>query len=170
MFWSRPSGGQNDLWVRALDGDGTAESTPFRDTPAAEDYPRISPDGNHVVYVSDESGRNEVYLTRFPGGDGKWQVSVDGGNIPVWSPRGDKIYYREGGSIMEVDVTTEPGLQLGSPRELFNAREIGVNVFGFTRFDVARDGERFLMVQEVREEGRQSSLVLVQNWPAEFEE
>ena len=165
IFWVKPEAGREDLRILALDGDGV--SKPFLDSPAVEDYPRISPDGNYLTYTSDESGRAEVYLTRFPGGEGKWQVSVDGGAIPVWDRRGDRIYYREKDSIMEVEIDTEPAVQLGSPHKLFSAKDAGVDIYGFTRFDVAPDGERFIMIQELEQEGISPSLVLVENWNTE---
>jgi Tol biopolymer transport system component len=166
VFWVERSSDQEDLWVQSLDGEGTP--TPLLETAAVEDAPRISPDGRHLAYVSDESGRNEVYLTRFPGGEGKWQVSVNGGQAPVWDRSGDKIFYREKGALMEVDVDTDPTVRLGSPRKLFEAKDADVLIRNFHRFDVAPDGERFIMVQELKQEGVYPSLVLVENWAEEF--
>ena len=65
--------------------DGTAgEPAAFAATPATESMPRFSPDGRFVAYISDESGRVEVYVRPFPDGAGRWQASVDGGSQPRW--------------------------------------------------------------------------------------
>jgi len=166
-FWGINRETREDLYTMPLDGD--RKPVMLLQTPASEEHPRISPDGRYLAYVSDESGRVEVYLTQFPGGEGKWQVSVNGGQTPAWDRRGDRLYYREEDAIMEVDVVTEPAVELGSPRKLFTAVEAGVEIFGYTRFDVAPD-ERFMMVREIKEEGVEPSLVLVRNWLSEFQE
>ena len=62
--------------------------------------PSLSPDGQWYTYASNESGRNEIYVRPFPGPGGRWQVSLEGGTEPLWSPAGREIYYRNGDRMM----------------------------------------------------------------------
>jgi Tol biopolymer transport system component len=168
VFWAEPALEAEDLWVKSLDSDEA--SVPLMGTPAREEFPRLSPDGKYLAYVSDESGRDEIYLTRFPGIEGKWQISSGGGSYPVWSRSGDTIFYLERTVLFEVDVVTEPAVRIGSPRTLFDAAAAGYDVRGTTaRFDVALDGESFLLVRPLKQEGVHPSLVLVEHWATEFD-
>jgi hypothetical protein len=88
---------------------------------------RFSPDSRLVAYVSDESGRNEVYVRPFnPSsglGDSKWQVSKDGGlGLVQWRQDGKELYYLAAdGGVMVTDVATSPSFRSGTPRLLFRA-------------------------------------------------
>lgn len=157
-----------DLWYRRLDGKG--EAAIVLQTSAREEQPRISPDGGYVAYVSDESGRLEVYLKLFPGGEGKWQVSVNGGTWPRWSRSGKKLFYREGDSLMEVAINIQPALALGTPQKLLSVEARGIEMTEPFRYDVAGEGERFVFVQNVEQEGNRGGLVVVENWFAEFKD
>jgi len=94
----------SDLWTMPTDGGREAEI--FLQTAADEGTPRLSPAGGLVAYRSDESGRNEIYIRPFPSGPGKWQVSLEGGNWPVWSRDGKRLYYEQGDAIHRVDLST----------------------------------------------------------------
>ena len=167
-----------DLWYLPLapekggaPGAGPANPVVFLQTPASERHPAFSPDGHYLAYVSDESGRDEVYLKQFPGGEGKWQVSVNGGHWPRWSTSSDRLFYVEDNFMLEVPVQTRPSLSLGNPRRLFSGQSTGTLVSGgFFGYAVSRDGQRFLMVRNAGEEGTKVSLTVVQNWFAEFKE
>ena len=75
-----------------MDGDPTVEW--LLKTEANEDDAEISPDGRWLAYDSDESGESEVYVRPFPNvGEGRWQVSTNGGRNPVWGPNGQEIFY-----------------------------------------------------------------------------
>ncbi len=121
--------------------------------------------------MSIESGRNEIYLKPFPGGEGKWQVSVDGGSWPRWSAAGDRLYYAQEEAIMEVDVATEPRLRLGSPRIALARKPLGWRlVFGWPPgFDVEPGGERFIVAQSVGGSQELSGIIVLENWIGEFE-
>ena len=80
---------------------------------------RFSPDGHWLAYVSDESGRYEVYVQSFPGPGGKWRISSDGGTEPAWNTTGHELFYRQGNKMMVVDVTTQGTFSAGKPRMLF---------------------------------------------------
>jgi Tol biopolymer transport system component len=86
----------------------------------SEDNSHISSDGRWLAYVSNESGTNEVYVRPFPDIDkGKWPVSTDSGDSPLWSPEGRQLFYRSGDSFMSVEIDTESAFSLGKPTVLF---------------------------------------------------
>jgi serine/threonine protein kinase len=143
------------------------KSEPFLQTPANEAAPSLSPDGHWLVYVSDESGRNEIYIQPYPGPGGKSQISTEGGNEPVWNPNGRELFYRSGTALMSVDISTRPTLSVGKPKKLFAGSYDRTNV-AHPYYDVSPDGKRFLMI---RPSGQGLStltqIILVQNF---FEE
>jgi Tol biopolymer transport system component len=158
-----------DLWYLPLDGSGGA--VVFLKTAAQEFEPRLSPDGRYLAYVSNESGRDEIYLASFPSGEGKWQVSDGGGRGPRWSLDGDRLFYAGEENLMEVPVTLHPALFLGAPREMFTRRPIDLRTpWGWAEgFDASADGERFVMVQSAEQETAAPGIMVVENWFAEFE-
>ena len=105
-----------DIWTMALESD--EEPKPFVEVAGDQWAPALSPDGRYLAYSSAESGQPEIYVTSFPGGSGKWQVSRDGGWLAYWSPAGDRLYYHAGGDVMKVEVSTEAELQFGTPELL----------------------------------------------------
>ncbi len=127
---------------------------------------RLKPGTNDwLAYQSSQSGRSQVYLTRFPHPGARYQVSKDGGTQPVWSKDGKTLYfidpYRKLTAV-EIQSFGET-VQIGGPRPLFTA---GVrNSIPTEAYDVARDG-RFLVVDSITEST--APLVLVTNWDAEL--
>ena len=94
--------------------------TPFLNSRFDEMYPEFSPDGRWMAYVSDESGREEVYVQPFPGPGGKWQISNEGGQEPLWSRNGKQLFYRRReNQVWVVDVQTGSGFSASKPRLLF---------------------------------------------------
>lgn len=91
------------------------EPVPFLQTPYNEGAPQISPDARYVAYVSDQSGRNEVYVSEFPGGGDRVAVSVDGGLYPRWSPRGRRDLLPRGPPAHDGRGAHEPDVVCGSP-------------------------------------------------------
>jgi Tol biopolymer transport system component len=162
--------GSSNIFKVPLPVDSTVAPVTLVGTKAQEEAPRISPSGEYVAYESDESGRGEIYLTRFPNGEGKWQVSVEGGSRPRWDPAGGRLYFTSDTAMMEVEVVERPNLQLGNPRRLFEFKAAHVTLGHTSSYDVARGGQRFLM-SYVAESATQSptfELVVVEDWPAEF--
>ena len=98
------------------------KAQPFLRTPFNEAAPRFSPDGRWLAYISDESGRYEIYVQPYPGPGGKWQISTEGGTEPVWNPNGRELFYRNGDKMMAVDIATQPGFSAGKPRMLFEGQ------------------------------------------------
>ncbi len=138
-----------------------AKVRPVLNTSAYEGGVRLSPDGRWLTYISNESGRNEVYLRPFPGLERKWQISTEGGTQAIWNPNGKEIFYRNGDKMMTVEMSTTPDLALSPPRLLFEQRYAFGAGITIANFDVSRDGQRFIMVKDESSAGR---LNVVLNW------
>jgi Tol biopolymer transport system component len=148
-----------DLWV--MPQEGKQEPFPFLRTEFVEENARFSPDGHWVVYRSDESGKGEIYVRPFPSGSGKWQVSVKGGDLPVWRRDGKEIFYQMGGAVMAVDVDgTGSAFTVGSAKQLF---ELPRSLL----YDVSVDGTQVLMGVVSGEQGA-PPVTLVTNWDKEM--
>jgi Tol biopolymer transport system component len=153
-------GARGDVWILPLAGDRTP--FPFLQTPFDEREPAFSTDGKWLAYRSDESGRSEVYIRPFPKGEGRWLVSTNGGSLPQWRADGRELFYQSGQEIWAVPIAPiAAGLEIGAPHRLF---DIGVGSAGW---DVARDGQRFLVGRGV-EDRAPGALTVTVNWPAAF--
>ncbi len=152
-----------DLW--ALPMSGERKPFPFLNTKANEGAAVFSPDGHWVAFESDESGSYETYLTPFPGGGGKWQVSQGGGVQPIWKPDGSALYYlAPGPKLMEVSVhEAGSAVEIGTPHELFQVPMVRPDSTGRS-FSISPDGKRFLVAES--EQGAAPPLTLVSNWAA----
>jgi serine/threonine-protein kinase len=138
---------------------------PLLATPAIEYSPVVSPDGKWLAYVSNESGRLEVYVAPFDSpGASKWAVSTNGGTSPRWSHRGDELFYLDlQSNLMSVRVTTTPSFAAQGARLLFNASDFIQTAFSRRNYDVSADDQRFLMVQ--RADGvKRGQVIVVEHW------
>jgi serine/threonine protein kinase len=151
-----------DIWLLTI--GATRAVRPLIRSPFNQHDPRLSADGRWLAYVSDESGRPEVYVQRFPGLGAKWQISTGGGSEPVWEPHGRELFYQDGVKMMAVSIQAEPTFVAGTPRLLFEGAYVA-DGWG-TNYDVAPDG-RFIMIQLGQSEAPATHIALVQNW---FEE
>jgi Tol biopolymer transport system component len=157
-----------DIWYAPL--DGSAAPRLFVNDPSPQADLRFSPDGRYLAYQSAESGRLEVYVKPFPSGQGKWQVSINGGSNPRWLPRGNRLFFFEPGlpltKVMEVDVSTTGAFTVGTPRFVMDFSKAGSLAPGW---DVNADGTRFLFARQDPNAPRQSSpMTVVQSWFGEF--
>jgi len=152
FYQTHPETG-SDLWIYSTDIPD--KPVPFLVTPFNEGEGMFSPDGNWIVYESDESGQNEIYVKAYPGPGGKWKVSDNGGVQPKWSADGKEIFYRENHKAMVARVEKGSSFSTSMPQVLFEG--LGRN------FDVSPDGKFF--VTHRRQKTGQLTLVL--NW---FEE
>jgi Tol biopolymer transport system component len=150
------------IWVHPLFGEKKpfAYGHPgFRGTEA-----KLSPDGKWLAYSSDESKRNEIYVVSFPTPEGKFQISTDGGRIPVWSRDGRELYFISADSkMMAVKINTSGGkFQASVPQPLFDVRmPEGI----IPNFDVSKDG-RFLIPTVVGGASNNVPMTVVLNWQA----
>jgi serine/threonine-protein kinase len=157
---------QKDLWVvRASDG----KAEPFLRTRFTEGGAHFSPVGHWLAYVSDESGRPEIYVQPYPGPGGKWQISTDGGTEPQWNRNGRELFYRNGDKMMAVETTTQPSFSAGNPHVLFEGRYLA-RMFPLTTisYDVSADGQRFLMIKETEQAQSAAQINVVLNWQEEL--
>jgi len=147
------------LGIRTIDERDTAEMVPRVGNEGARDKGRAP---SRADGSAPQSGRPEVYVRPSSGEDRKWQISFDGGAHPVWSPAGGEIFYLCGEKFMAVPIRAAGDeIDVGDPKILFENRHILL-------FDVARDGDRFLVAEDPNP-GAQSRLDLVVNWFAEVE-
>ena len=152
---------KGDLWVLPLSGD--RQPKPYLQSEFSEGNGQFSPDGRWVAYISDESGRLEVYVQPFPGPGAKWQISTDGGILPKWRADGKELFYFNQGKMIAVDVNAGAQFVAGVPRVLF---EVAANFQGIHNGDhyaVSADGRRFLFALP-REEAGPAYITVVQNW------
>lgn len=145
-----------------------AKAFPVVETPFAERSGQFSPDGRWIAYRSLESGKEEIFITPFPGGGAKWQVSIGGGTQPRWSRDGKQLFYvSTNNELMAVDVDGRgPRFEAKTPRILFRVNPVIGPRQGFHSYDVAPDGRRFLV--NTASEAEQPRAALVVNWDAEL--
>ena len=150
-----------DIWALPLFGE--RKPFPVVETQFSEIMPAISPDGKWMAYSNNESGHYEVYVTPFPGGGAKSQVSAGGGVIPQWRRDGRELYFQtEDQHVAAVDVSTRgAAIQLGTPRTLFQASSVQSFNGAFTTLD----GKRFLVNALSTSTEGGDPFTLITNWP-----
>jgi serine/threonine protein kinase len=128
------------LWAQPL--EPLLKPFPLADSGRTTGNARFSPDGKWLVYASNESGRDEICVRRFPRSERTWIVSAEGGTLPVWSRDGKEIFYLEGRRMMAAKVQAGSDFSAGTPVLLFDRPDL---TMAHPAFDVMDDG--FLMVQ-----------------------
>ena len=157
--------GTGDVWLVHLE---SGEEQPLLDSPATEGFQQISPDGNWMAYVSDETGAEEIFLTRFPSGRGKWQVSEGGGVIPEWGPAGDVVYYTSTDDWMrKTELELGETVRLSAPENLFRVAESGL--LWYLDYQIPPPGGRILGVRYADTGQENITLAVVENFPATLE-
>ncbi|HEY7574647.1 MAG TPA: hypothetical protein VIB08_05750, partial [Thermoanaerobaculia bacterium] len=157
--------GATDVWVVPLAAPDKA--FPLVESPFLDGNGQFSPDGRWVTYMSQQSGRLEVYVTAFPGGGARVQVSADSGTQPRWSADGKTLYFVSVSSQLMAASVDGTGAQfiVNDVKPMFR-----VDLFGGPRlasgYDVARDGKRFLI--NSAGESAVPRVVLIANWPSEI--
>jgi eukaryotic-like serine/threonine-protein kinase len=154
---------RRDIFVLPL-GSGSRESIPIAQSEADEHSARFSPDGRWIAYVSNETGRLEVYVQPFPPNAGRWQVSVDGGDEPAWSADGRELFYLGlDGLLTTVSVTAAgPTFRVSSPKPLFRTgRPLGAPS---NRYDVSPNGRRFLILSPAAPPPPPEPITVLVNW------
>jgi eukaryotic-like serine/threonine-protein kinase len=139
LFSQRSVAGTFDLWTLPLQGGGPP--VPFIQSDFDEEGATFSADGRYVAYVSNETGRSEVYVAPFPGPGERTRVSTGGASAARWTRDGREILYLSlDRQVISVPVHTGPGLEVGTQAVLFTLDPDAV----WTNFDVTPDGQRFL--------------------------
>jgi Tol biopolymer transport system component len=171
LFSSQDSKTKSDLWVLPLTGDAAPSGSPapVLQTEFSERQGQFSPDTRWIAYVSDESGRPEVYVRRFPASSGEGsqvRISLGGGSEPRWRRDGKELFYvSSDGNLMAVDVSLGQVFKAGIPKALFAAPiHIGDETANAAfRWDAAAGGDRFLIDTAAT---ASEPLTVVFNWTA----
>jgi len=131
---------------------------------------QFSPDGRWIAYSTNETGNMEVYVSPFPGVNGKWQVSAAGGEEPRWRQDGRELFYVSAdGKMMAVPVKTTAGFEGGTPIALFQTRRRQpISAQDVFSYDVSGDGKKFLIATKV-DEANAAPLSVLLNWTSEIE-
>ena len=154
----------SDVWVLPLAGAGTGKPLPLVQSPFSDREATFSPDGKWFAYTSYESRSPEIYIQPFPPNGAKWMISNQHGTTPRWRNDGKELFYLNaaGTAVMATAIrVTSTGIEADSPHELF--RTSAAIMIG-SRYDVTRDGQRFLILQPVNDLANTLNVVL--NWPA----
>ena len=167
LFVGAEAPGLTDIYVMDV---ATHRIMPYIHGSATETEPEFSPDGRWVAYISNESGRNEVYVQPFPATGDKWPISTAGGLLPRWRGDGKELFFLSSDKILMSSMVTVTGDQFDAtiPKPLFNTR--ATFVFGGTLpnyriFDSTPDGQRFI-IDEESATPRHDPLTVVVNWTA----
>ncbi len=150
-----------DIWMVPLEGDRTP--VPLLTSSYDEKQPRVSPDMKWLAYMSNESGRYEVYVRSLAPNGGRMPVSTEGGGEPLWGPDSRHLYYRVADKVIEATLSTTPALGVATRRDLFSG-PFAADVY-HPDYDIAPDGKSFVMVKPAQDRRR---LVLVTNWAREL--
>src|SRR5436309_15533533 len=136
---------------------------PVLATPFTEMSPAFSPNGRWLTYVSNETGVDEIYVVPFPNtGAGKRAISAGGGTEPLWSHRGNELFYRDAsGDLVAVEVHTNPSFSVGRSATLFSTARYASSG-SVPQYAVAPDDRRFLMIRPL-EPATADNLIVVEN-------
>lgn len=149
----------NDIWVLPMNGE--AKPYPLLKSEFNESQAHFSPDGRYFAYVSNESGREEIYIQSFPVGTGKWRVSTNGGWQPKWRLDGKELYYEAiDRKLMAVPLKLDGSVEIGSATALFQTE---MAVGSPNRYAVTADGQKFL-INSPLQSGQESPFKVILNW------
>jgi Tol biopolymer transport system component len=156
---------RDDIWLVSVKG---RSGKPLLNGPFSESQPALSPDGRALAFVSDRSGRNDVYLTAV-NEPGVWiPISSGGGGQVRWAPDGRSLFFRDGSRMMSAQVSAgASGLSASAPALVFDSPRYLSLSDGNVYFDVARDG-RFIMVEPLPGAAPPTELVVVTDWVTEL--
>jgi eukaryotic-like serine/threonine-protein kinase len=156
------SGAQTGLWAVNVEGERKPRLlvTGVFD-PAPPSHAQFAPDGRWIAFSSAESGRSEIYVTAFPDPGERIRVSTSGGSRPRLRRDGREIFYVSGDNEMiATPIRFGSEVQVGAPQRLFR-----IDPAGWQDYDVAADGQRFLLVANVPTPDADAIAVTV-NWPS----
>lgn len=166
VYESSNRSGRNELWRLPLAGERKPVLL-LAGPQSSVAHASASPDGRFFAYASDETGRSEVYVQRFPPSGGKWQISKDGGDQPLWRADGRELFFvSPDRKLMAVDLSLQGDVRAGGPKSLFSLR-VPPNGISDNRSQYlpAPDGNRFLVLVSIDERQDQPAVVVL-NWPA----
>jgi dipeptidyl aminopeptidase/acylaminoacyl peptidase len=165
---------KHDIGILSMDGE--REWSPLIQEEYSVLQPRISPDEKWVAYTAfDKSSKHDIWVRPFPDVTKKQQISAGGGDSPLWSPDGQKLFYRNGDSVMMVKVNSSqsPDFIVEKPVRLFQGTYIPADLSlgsnDFHPWDLNPNDQRFLMIKEYKSGAKDTlqRINIVTNW---FEE
>ena len=165
VFAKDTESANSDLWVVSV---ADRVERPLIATRYNEDQAALSPDGEWLAYVSDQTGRAEVYVQPYRGG-APMRVSRDGGQQPIWAKDGSALYFERGRRVVLAAVTvTDAGLRIGQPEAHYEGEILPFgSQYADRTFDVAPDG-RLLAMELGQAEPEAERIVVVQQWARQF--
>jgi Tol biopolymer transport system component len=164
LSWPREDGpmltvARNRLFLLSMDAKKSVAVGPEQVSVADA---KLSPDAHYITFSSAESGRSEIYVQAVPPANGKWQISFGGGAHPRWRKDGRELFFVSiDRKIMAVDIQAGTGAPVGAPHTLF---PLSTKVIGQENYDVAPDGQRFLISSSVSSESSDAPITVVLNW------
>jgi eukaryotic-like serine/threonine-protein kinase len=139
-----------DIWSYSFE---TKTASPIIVIPgSAQHSSRFSPDGHWIAYISDETGRHEVFVQPFPVTGTKYQITKNGGGHPLWSPDGKQLFFDNNQRMFSVQVQTQPSFTAGDPQPLPISGFIQGTGNNRRQYDMTSDGKQFLMMFPVPDE------------------
>jgi Tol biopolymer transport system component len=155
--------------IGIMDLNDTSRVEMFANSSFHEFMPEVSPSGKYVAYVSGESGRREVYVRKLDGSGGKWQISTEIADNPMWRGDGNELFYlTRDDKVMAVTVESEGNFEAGNSVELFENR-FQYPLRLSNPLDVTADGQKFLLNTKLSDSDP-GEVVVVQNWAEEFKD
>jgi serine/threonine protein kinase/Tol biopolymer transport system component len=142
LIYMRGGVGNQDIWALPLEGERKPFLVAPRTANSFSSWGHLSPDGRWLAYMSNESGNPEIYVVPFHGGQGKWQVSANGGGLPQWSRDGKELFYMDG----SYNLFATPVKDAGGALQFGTADRLVINwsapqVF----YDISPDGKKILL-------------------------
>jgi Tol biopolymer transport system component/tRNA A-37 threonylcarbamoyl transferase component Bud32 len=158
IYGTLSPGASRQLLYRERRPDGTlGEPVAFLKSSSNDGLPKFSPDGHFIAYVSDASGRNEIYVRDFPGGGNERRISANGGTMPRWSRNGKELFYVASRRLFAVSIP----ISAKPPEPLFEFHALS------TAYDVSADGKTFVVLDRPADEPP-LSIHVVHNWFEDF--
>ncbi|MGB6482789.1 MAG: protein kinase [Candidatus Acidiferrales bacterium] len=158
------AGARRAIWALPFSGGGKAFAV-LQNSQFSFDQPAVSPDGKWLAYASSQSGQQEVYVSPFLHGQGLWEVSSGGGEMPQWKQDGKELFYvSPDHKIMSAEVSEHgSGIVIGKPKPLFSVN-LATTPDGLT-YAVGPHGQKFLAITSTEGSNAQPVTLMV-NWPA----
>jgi len=140
----------NEVWLASLTGGEEGRSLPANANAGV-----FSPDDRWIAYSAAGSAGSpsEIFVQAADGKGGKWQLTTDGGNLPVWTSK--EIFFLHGGQIRP-SRSRRSRRSGGIARTLFDG-QFELRTAPLRNYDVSRDGQRFVFVREGRRSARRRS-------------